>query len=105
MTGFIQVFITINDNEKAKEIAGILLEKKLAACVQISGPVTSLYRWKGNLEEDQEWLLTVKSSRALYPELEDLVRQTHPYEVPEILAVTVELGNNDYFDWMEKELG
>ncbi len=104
MTEFIQVFITINDRAKAKEIAETLLDKKIAACVQISGPVTSLYKWQGSLAEDQEWLLTVKSSRRHYSELEKQVRQIHTYEVPEILAVSIEEGNNDYFNWMKKEL-
>lgn len=104
MTEYIQVFITINDKEKAKEIAETLLDKKLAACVQINGPVTSLYKWQGSLVEDQEWLLAVKSSSAHYPELEERVRQIHVYEVPEILAVSIEDGNKDYFNWMQKEL-
>ena len=104
MTNFIQVFITINDRTKAKEIAETLLNKKLAACVQISGPATSLYRWEGKIVEDEEWLLIAKSSREHYGELEEQVKKVHVYEVPEILAVPVENGNEDYLNWLSREL-
>ena len=104
MTDIIQVFITINDRSKARDIAEMLLDKGLAACVQITGPLTSLYRWEGKLVEDQEWLLIAKSSKVHYPELEKQVKQIHVYEVPEILAVQVENGNEDYFNWLNREL-
>ncbi len=104
MAEFIQVFITVNDEAKAKGIAATLLEKDLAACVQISGPVTSMYKWKGRVEEDQEWLMTVKSSGRLYEELEEQVKLIHDYEVPEIIAVPIERGSNDYLKWMKEEL-
>lgn len=104
MTEFIQVYISINDRTKAKEIAETLLNMKLAACVQINGPATSLYRWEGRIVEDEEWLLIVKSSKDLYYELEDQVRQIHVYEVPEILAVSVDKGNEDYLNWLSREL-
>ncbi|MBN2419302.1 MAG: divalent-cation tolerance protein CutA [Deltaproteobacteria bacterium] len=104
MTEFINVFITINDSRKAREIAESLLDKGLAACVQISGPLTSLYKWEGKSVEDQEWLLIAKSDRDHYPELEKQVKKLHAYEVPEILAVAVEDGNRDYLNWLSKEL-
>ena len=104
MTDFIQVFITINDRVKAKEIAETLLNKKLAACVQISGPATSLYRWEGRIVEDEEWLLIAKSDKKHYSELEREIKQIHVYEVPEILAVPVEMGNDDYLSWLSREL-
>jgi periplasmic divalent cation tolerance protein len=104
MTDFIQVFITINDRAKAKEIAEKLLDKSLAACVQIIGPLTSLYKWEGKLIEDQEWLLIAKSNKTHYPELEKQVKAIHVYEVPEILTVTVENGNEDYLNWLNREL-
>ena len=93
MTEFIQVFITINDRSKAKEIAETLIEKRLAACVQISGPISSLYRWQGRIAEDQEWLLIIKSSGDHYGELEKEVKRIHVYEVPEILSVSISDGN------------
>jgi periplasmic divalent cation tolerance protein len=104
MSDFIQVFITINNREKAKEIAETLLDNRLAACVQISGPATSLYRWKGSIVEDEEWLLIAKSSKEHYGKLEEQVKQVHVYEVPEIIAVKVENGNEDYLNWLSREL-
>ena len=104
MSEFIQVFITINDRSKAKIIAETLLEKRLAGCVQISEYITSLYRWEGRIMEDQEWLLIIKTSNDLYSELEREVKQIHPYEVPEILALPVSHGNEAYLKWLRKEL-
>ena len=104
MTDFIQVFITVNDRSKAKKIAETLLEKRLAGCVQVNGPLSSLYRWEGNIVEDQEWLLIIKSSKKLFPELEKEVMRIHPYEVPEILALPVSGGNEAYLKWLKKEL-
>ena len=104
MTEFIQVFTTINDRSKAKEIAETLLEKRLAACVQISGPVSSLYRWQGKIAEDEEWLLIIKSDKEHYYELEKEVKRIHGYDVPEILAVPISDGNDAYLEWLEKEL-
>ncbi len=104
MTDFIQVFITVNDREKAREIAEALIEKRLAGCVQISGPVNSMYRWQGRIMEDQEWLLIVKSDRKHFIELENEVKRIHPYEVPEILALPVKDGNSSYLKWLKGEL-
>jgi periplasmic divalent cation tolerance protein len=101
MTEFIQVFITVNNNEKAREIAHMLIEKRLAGCVQISGPVNSVYRWQGRIMEDQEWLLIVKSDRNHFIELENEVKRIHPYEVPEILALPVAEGNISYLNWLK----
>ena len=104
MTDFIQVFVTINDRAKARAIAETILDRRLAACVQINGPLTSLYKWEGKLVEDQEWLLIIKSSKEHYPELEKQVKQAHVYEVPEILAVSIDMGNEDYLNWLKREL-
>ncbi len=104
MTEYIQVFITINEKEKAKDIARTLLDKRLAACVQISGPVTSLYRWEGKIAEEEEWLLIIKSNEEHYDALEAQVKKIHEYEVPEILALMIEKGNEDYLNWLSREL-
>lgn len=104
MTDYIQVFITVNSRDKAKEIAGALIEKRLAGCIQISGPISSMYRWQGRIMEDQEWLLIAKSDRAHFVELENEVKRIHPYEVPEILALPVTEGNSSYLKWLKGEL-
>lgn len=104
MTDFIQIFITVNSMEKAREIAETLIEKRLAGCIQIGGPITSIYRWQGRIMEDQEWLLIAKSDSAHFIELSNEVKRIHPYEVPEILALPVVEGNSSYLNWLKGEL-
>lgn len=104
MSEYVQVFVTIDDELKAVEIAETMVEKRLAACVQITGPVTSVYRWKEKLNMDREWLLIFKSSGKLYDELEREIKKLHTYDVPEILSVPVEKGNKDYLNWLDTEL-
>lgn len=104
MPEYVQVFVTIDDEMKAVEIAENIVEKKLAACVQITGPVTSVYRWEEKLNRDKEWLLIFKSSEKLYDELEGEIKKLHTYDVPEILALPVEKGNKDYLNWLDREL-
>ena len=104
MTDAVQVFTTTGKKDDAKRIADALVERRLAACVQVVGPVTSTYRWQGKIETAEEWLCIIKSTRDLYAELESAVRELHPYEVPEILAVPVVAGSPAYLDWLKAEL-
>jgi len=104
MEEYLQIFTTIDNETKAKEIAKRVVKKKLAACVQISSPVNSIYRWEGKIIEDKEWLLIFKSSKKLYDELEGEIKKAHTYDVPEILAMPVVKGNEDYLNWLKKEL-
>ncbi|MEM1542621.1 MAG: divalent-cation tolerance protein CutA [Thermoproteota archaeon] len=104
MSKYIQVFTTMGNKEDALRIAKILLEKRLAACFQIIGPIKSLYWWKGKIEESEEWLCVIKSKEELYEELEKTIRENHPYEVPEIIAIPIAFGNKSYFEWINMEL-
>ena len=104
MTDTIQVITTTDTKAGAQAIASALVEKRLAACVQIIGPITSTYRWQGEIETTEEWLCLIKSRRDLYEALEEAIREVHPYDVPEILAVPVVAGSRDYLDWMDGEL-
>ncbi|MGB9823546.1 MAG: divalent-cation tolerance protein CutA [Candidatus Hydrothermia bacterium] len=101
MQEFVQVITTTNNEEVAKKIAQILLEKKLAGCVQIIGPINSLYWWKGKIEEDKEFLIFIKSSKSLYKEIEKEIKAVHNYEVPEILCQSILDGNPDYLSWLK----
>ncbi len=101
---FIQVFVTIDDEDDAEEIAGSLVSKKLAACVQITSPIESTYTWKGEAERSKEWMLMIKSKASLFDELEKEVKQLHPYETPEIITHKILMGNEDYLEWMDKNL-
>jgi periplasmic divalent cation tolerance protein len=77
-----------------------MVEKKLDACAQILGPISSIYRWKGNIEEAKEWLFIFKSRRSLFQRLEEGIRSAHPYEVPEIVSLSIESGSRDYLNWL-----
>lgn len=104
MTNYIHVFTTLPTQETARAIARELVERRLAACVQVSGPLESTYWWQGNIETTSEWRLTAKSRVDLLPALEAAIRQQHPYEVPEILAASIVAGHPEYLEWMHHEL-
>ncbi len=105
MTEFIEVHTTIDSKEAAQKIAEAIVSKRLAACVQVSGPITSTYWWQGKIEQAEEWVCTAKTQRALYSKLEQAIRAAHSYDVPEILAVDVIAGNAAYLDWVAQETG
>lgn len=100
----IQVITTTETKADAQAIARALVEKRLAGCVQIIGPITSTYWWEGKIKTAEEWLCLIKSRRALYEALEETIREVHPYDVPEILAVPVVAGGRDYPEWLDGEL-
>jgi periplasmic divalent cation tolerance protein len=93
---------TTGSREEADKIAGILLENRAASCVQIS-PVVSLYRWKGRIESAEEMRLLIKTTDALYPKVESLIRENHSYEVPQIVKVPITGGLKEYLDWIREE--
>jgi periplasmic divalent cation tolerance protein len=97
----IVVFITTSSEEEAVKIARLLLEHRKAACTNIIPRVNSLFWWEGRLESAQESLLVVKTRAALFPELIDLVRKNHSYQVPEIIALPIVAGNEDYLRWLD----
>ncbi len=103
MTEFIQVSTATDKREDAESISKAIVENRLAACVQISGPITSIYRWKKKMMKTEEWLLTMKTRKGLYPKLEQAIKNFHPYEVPEIIAVPIIAGSKNYLAWVEKE--
>jgi periplasmic divalent cation tolerance protein len=104
MTEYIQVVTVTGGKDEADEISRIVVEKRLAGCAQVFGPITSIYWWKGKIEKAEEWLCLMKSRDDLYEKLESTIRTIHSYEVPEILALTVAKGSRSYFDWLEREL-
>ena len=104
MTDIIQVITTTADQNEANKIARALVEKRLAACAQVSGPITSCYWWEGKIETSTEWRCLIKTRRGLYPQVEQAIIELHPYEVPAILAVPVAEGSQSYLKWMDKEM-
>lgn len=87
--------------EDAGKIATQLVERKLAACVQIVEPITSVYRWQGKIESEQEILLLIKSTQDLIPGIAELLDEIHPYEVPELIATPIVGGSTSYLSWLE----
>ena len=97
------VLVTCPDKESANSIASSLIEKKLAACVNITSTVESIFRWKGKIEKSSERLLIIKSTRRLLKKLTADVKQNHPYQLPEILALPIIGGSQEYIDWINDE--
>ncbi len=104
MKSYIQVMTTTETKEQAQKIAQHLVTEKLAACVQILGPINSIYRWKGKVENTQEWLCLIKTQDDLYNKVEAAIKSLHPYETPEIIAVPIIKGSKEYLSWLEDEL-
>jgi len=100
MTDFLQIVTTAPTREKAESIAQSLVAKRLAACVQVWGPVHSTYRWQDQLESGQEWACAIKTRKALFGAVEQAIRELHSYEVPEILAFDVSHGSAAYLEWL-----
>ena len=95
------VITTMPDQDAAERLAGTLVETGLAACVNIGAAVTSIYRWDNRLQRGTELMLTIKTTRARYPALEQAIVDGHPYELPEVIAVPITAGLADYLAWIE----
>ncbi len=97
------VFTNLPDEATARALAAHLIGQRLAACVNILSPCTSVYRWEDRIEESKEIPLLIKTSRARYAALEEAIRAAHPYELPEIIAVPVHSGLPAYLSWVVTE--
>jgi len=104
MTDFIQVQTTTARREEAEAIAAELVDKRLAACAQIVGPIASTYRWEDETETAQEWLLLIKTTAEAYETVEEAIRLLHSYEVPEIIALPVVRGSEAYLHWVGEQV-
>ena len=96
----IQLTTTTETREDALMIARHLVEQSYAACVQIVGPITSVYRWKGKIEETEEWRCEVKTRRELFPDVRDAIAKAHPYDEPEIIAFEIDQASTGYRQWV-----
>lgn len=105
VSDYVQVLTTAASEQDARALAGGLVEARLAGCAQVMGPVTSVYRWEGRIEEAQEWLCVVKTRRALHDRVEAFIRERHTYQVPEIIAVPISAGSPQYLAWLEQATG
>ncbi|MFH1841671.1 MAG: divalent-cation tolerance protein CutA [bacterium] len=105
MTDKIVVLSMCANREQAESIARHLVERRLAACVNVLGEARSIYHWRGAVEQATEWLLLIKSRRVLFDALRAEIEKLHSYEVPEVLALTVVDGSPAYLDWLDHETG
>jgi periplasmic divalent cation tolerance protein len=100
MHEFVQVQTAAGSREEAQRIAAVLVERRLAACVQIVGPVQSVYRWQGRVERADEWLCLAKSASSQFAAVEAAIRELHSYECPEVIAMPITAGSAAYLAWL-----
>jgi periplasmic divalent cation tolerance protein len=100
MTDKILVLTTAGSKDEARKIGRALVERLLAACVNIVPQIGSIYRWEGKVEEAEEWLLIVKTTRAAFDRVREAILELHSYEVPECISVAIDEGSVGYLNWI-----
>jgi periplasmic divalent cation tolerance protein len=103
-TGRVVIFVTTSSEAEARKVADLLLTKRKAACVNIVPRVDSSFWWQGKLDSARESLLIIKTKASLLPEIIDLVKKVHSYSVPDIIALPIIGGNEDYLKWIDSEV-
>ena len=98
------VLTTTGSQEEARKIARALVDRRLAACVNIIPQVESIYRWQGKVEDAHEWLLLIKTTTAAFERVRDAIRELHSYDLPECISFSVEDGSSDYLDWISESV-
>ena len=99
------VLSTAGSEEEARRIARYLVERQLAACVNVIPRMESVYRWQGKIESNQECLLVIKTNADQFPAVRDAICELHSYELPECIALSIEDGSSEYLDWLGDSLG
>lgn len=100
LPALVEAHISMPDTESAQRVADDLVARQLAACVQVLGPIASVYTWQGEVHRAQEWLLLVKTTAEAFPRVAEAVRHQHRYDVPEIVAVPISHALSDYGQWV-----
>ena len=100
MTEMCLVLTTAGSQEEAKKIAHALVERRLAACVNIVPQIESVYRWQGKVESATEWLLAIKAQTSAFAQVRDAIKELHSYELPECVMLEVSAGSKEYLDWI-----
>lgn len=95
------VLTTAGSKDEAQRIARTLVERRLAACVNLVQRVESVYRWQGNIEEAEEWLLLIKTTSAAFERVRDAIKELHSYELPECISLAIDGGSSAYLEWLE----
>lgn len=99
-TGCIVVLVTASSREEAEKLAAALVDECLAACINIVGPIQSIYVWQGQRQSDEEFLLVIKTRAALFSELATRVQALHSYQTPEVIALPITQGSSAYLGWL-----
>ena len=103
MSEYVQVMTTVNDSDEGIRLARSIGRARLAACVQVSSPIHSVYWWHGELQEAQEYHLFIKTTEEQVPALQEHIKANHSYEVPEIIITSIVGGSTEYLDWISTE--
>lgn len=104
MTSCSQVTTTLPDRASADRLAETLVAERLAACAQVLGPVSSTYRWEGRVQHAEEWYCNLKTTDQQLPALQQRIRELHPYELPEVIAISISGGDQQYLEWIRTEV-
>jgi periplasmic divalent cation tolerance protein len=104
LTTCCQVTTTLPDRKSADKLAETLVAERLAACAQVLGPVSSTYRWESRVERAEEWYCILKTTDQRLPALQKRIRELHPYQVPELIALPITGGEPQYLDWVRTEV-
>ncbi len=104
MTDSIVIFVTAGSEAEAEKIARALVEEQLAACVNILSPIRSIYRWQGQVADDREWLLLIKTRAERFAAVESRVKALHSYQVPEVIALPIVTGAEGYLRWLRESV-
>src|SRR6476660_8899877 len=100
MTNELVVFVTTSNGDEANNIADALVSERLAACVNIVAAIKSVYRWEGKINSDNEALMIIKTTGERYPDVERRVKELHSYGTPEVVAIRIEQGSEQYLNWL-----
>ncbi len=105
MSEYVQITTTTGTRHDAEQIASELVSRRLAGCVQVSGPIVSTFRGQGKVETAEEWMCTVKTSLAQLAAIQEVLNAIHPYEVPEVIATPIVDGSEAYLKWLGEQVG
>jgi periplasmic divalent cation tolerance protein len=104
MTGHLVALSTVADEKDAERLARVLVERRLAACVNVLPGLVSFYRWEGEVKRDEERLLVIKTRADRFEDLRSALAELHPYEVPELVALPAAAGLRPYLDWLDQSV-
>jgi periplasmic divalent cation tolerance protein len=104
MSEYLQITTTTGTRQDAEQIAAELVSRRLAGCVQVSGPIVSTFRWQGKTETQEEWLCTIKTISPRLADVQKVIEELHPYKVPEVIATSIVGGSEKYLGWLSGEV-